>query len=339
MTHRYRLFRRSARLRAPLLVALAVAITACDEGSTLDPHSSTTIDLAGETPISSDPISSIEEDTPYGEDEPLSTLAPVDAPTLASASYAGGIPIGTTAQPTSQYGATYNGALRTIWPQYLNRELGAIKSRGGKVVLMFAGNEQYYKDADGHFSLSKWKARIDRFRNVNFSSYINDGTVVAHYLIDEPNDPANWNGKPVPPSVVEEMAAYSKQIWPAMLTVARTDPSYLASNHRHLDAAWAQYVHRRGSASDYIRRVVSDAQNKGLGLVVGLNVLKGGVNGSRMTAAQVKEWGTTLLSSSYPCAFISWKYNDDYLSSSGMRDAMAALRNRAESRSAKTCKG
>ncbi len=55
---------------------------------------------------------------------------------------------------------------------------------------MMAGNQHYYKNADGTFSLSKWKARVDRFRHVNFSSFVSDGTVIAHYLIDEPYDPA-----------------------------------------------------------------------------------------------------------------------------------------------------
>ena len=40
-----------------------------------------------------------------------------------------------------------------------------------------------------------------------------------------------------------------------------------------------------------------------------------------MTASQVKAWGSALLSNSYPCAFISWKYNTDYLSGTGIKSA------------------
>lgn len=336
MPYSFKLSRRIARLRLPLFAVLALAIAACDSADSLNPDTSTPegVDLGPAT----DPISQIEEDTPLQEDG-LAQMAPVDEPVLASVSFAGGIPMGTYAQPTSTFGDIYNGGLRNIWPDALNRELGAIKSRGGKVVLMFAGNEKYYKDAAGHFSLTKWKQRIDRYRGVNFNSYVTDGTIIGHYLIDEPNDPANWNGQPVPPSTIEEMARYSKQLWPSMTTVVRVDPNYLRSDHRYLDAAWAQYVYRKGSASDYIRRNVADAQNRGLGLITGLNIIKGGVNGSKMSPTQVKDWGSTILGNSYPCAFISWQYRDEVLETSSMRDALRTLRNKAESRSTKTCKG
>jgi hypothetical protein len=48
---------------------------------------------------------------------------------------------------------------------------------------------------------------------------------------------------------------------------------------------------------------VADAQARGLGLVVGLNVLHGGTpTGTKMTPSQVVAWGSALLSSTYPCA-------------------------------------
>ena len=334
MFYRFMSFRRVARL--PLCALVAFGLTACDGGDSLNPESS--IPAGVDVGPAVDPISSIEEDTPLEEDGAVQML-PLDQPVLAGASFAGGIPMGTYALPTSQFGERYNGGLRNIWPEYLNRELSAIKSRGGKVVLMFAGNESNYRDAAGNFSLTKWKARIDRFRNVNFSSYITDGTIIGHYLIDEPNDPANWNGKPVPASTVEEMARYSKQLWPSMTTVVRVDPTYLRHDHRYLDAAWAQYVYRKGSADDYIRTHVNAAQDRGLGLITGLNVIKGGPNGSRMSASQIRDWGSTLLGSSYPCAFISWQWNDDYLSTSAVKDAMDVLRNKAENRATKSCRG
>jgi hypothetical protein len=170
--------------------------------------------------------------------------------------------------------------------------------------------------------------------------YINDGTVIGHYIIDEPNDPANWGGREVPPSMVEELAKYSKQLWPNLPTIVRAEPKHMADNHRYLDAAWAQYLSRRGNVNEYVRDVVADAQRKNLGLVVGLNVLKGGTpNGTRMTASEVEDWGSALLSSSYPCAFINWKYTSDYMNSSGIRSAMSSLRRKAESRSSKSCRG
>jgi hypothetical protein len=306
-----------ARLRAPLLATLILLLASCDTTDTFTP------------PASEDP--EVTDGTAEG----------IDAPSMA-VSFAGGIPFGTYALPTGAFGTRFNGAHRNIWPEYLLSELAAIKARGGKVVLMFAGSEKYYKDSDGHFSLSKWKARIDRFRRTNFLSYVSDGTIIGHYLIDEPQDKDNWNGRPIPGSTVEEMARYSKAIWPSMATVARTEPGYLRTfsvSYRYLDAAWAQYTARRGDVYDYINKNVADAKAKGLALVTGLNLIHGGVpNLTSMSPTEVERFGTAILNNSYPCAFISWQYNSNLLSTSAMESAMDKLRRKAQYRTTKSCR-
>jgi hypothetical protein len=318
MTHILELARRATRLRAIPLVALASFFGACNATDQL----TSTSEVAD---------------------------APADVPTVAAAEpadaelsgrFRGGIPIGYFNQPTTLFGGDYNGAIRNIWPSYLNRELAAIKARGGKVILMMAGNERYYKTG-GRFSITKWKQRISRFRGVNFSQYIKDGTVIAHYLIDEPNDPRNW-GKPIPGSTLEEMARYSKQLWPGMPTVVRAEAVYLAkfsTQYRSLDAAWAQYVTRKGAPGDFIKRNVSAAQKKGLALVTGLNVTMGGPHNRPMSSALIKSAGSTLLASGYPCAFISWDYRSHYASSSTVKDAMRYLSSKARNRATKSCRG
>jgi hypothetical protein len=321
MTHSFKLSRRIARFRVPVFAAI-IALVGCNSTDSVSPDSSTPL-TTGDSPAA----------TP---------VAPVSAP-LFSTSFAGGIPIGTFAQPITAFGSRFNGAMVNIWPGSLTSSLSSIRSRGGKVVLMFAGSEQYYKDASGHFSMSKWKARVDRFRKVNFSSYVNDGTIIAHYLIDEPHDPYNWSGQPISPSTLEEMAKYSKSIWPNMPTVVREQPSYLtkwSGSYRYLDAAWAQYLSRMGNPSDYIRHNVAEAQKKGLALIVGLNFMRGGnPNGTTMNASEVENFGSALLSSSYPCAFLSYQYNSNYLSNSGIKSAMDMLRRKAENRSTRSCRG
>ncbi len=312
MVHRFELPFSAARLRVPAIAVLILAFAGCDSTESFSPESVVAPEAAGPEAAA--------------------------APELASISFAGGIPIGSFNLPLSEYGSVFNGAHANSSPNKLANELAQIKARGGKVVLALSGSPKYYLDGN-RFSMTKWKARVDRFKNVNFSSYINDGTVIGHYMIDEPNDPANWGGQPVSPSTLEEMAKYSKQLWPNLATIVRVDPKYLASNHRYLDAAWAQYLSRRGDVNNYIRTMVSEAQKKGVQLVVGLNVLKGGSpNGTPMSATELTTFGSALLSSTYPCAFINWKYTSSYMSSSGIRTAMSALRRKAESRSSKSCR-
>ena len=303
---------RLVRLRALLFATLVLGLAGCDSTEPLNPDSSTPIELG------------VEE-------------AEVTEPSLAAVRFAGGIPIGTFGQPLSAFGSYYNGAKMTVSPSGLTKYLASVKARGGKVVLMFAGPDHNYKDRRG-FNFTKWKARIDRFRSVKIAPYISDGTIIGHLLVDEPNDPSNWYGKMISPGMVDEMARYSKSRWSNLATLVRAEPKYFSNRRpRYLDAAWAQYVTRKGTAPDYIRRNVADAQRAGLSLVVGLNITKGGPNRRRLTANEVKSFGSAMLSSSYPCAFISWEYGSYQLSGS-MRDAMRMLRGKAQSRSSKSCR-
>jgi hypothetical protein len=307
-----------ARVRTPLMAASILVVTSCDNRNSIT--------------------------APDGDGESLAV--PTTAPSLAIA-YSGGMPFGLFAIPTSELGSDYNGKVvnARVWLPTSTRptnimlaELEAIKSRGGKVILDLGGNHRYYLDDKGRFSLTKWKQRIDVFKPIRFSSYITDGTIIAHYVIDEPNDASNWGGIPVPPATVEEMAKYSKQLWPNMPTVARAESSYLAQwagTYQYLDAAWAQYVTRKGDPGDFINRNVADAKRTGLALITGLNIRKGDF-GEPMTPSLIKSAGSTLLSSSYPCAFLSWKYDDEYLSP-GVRDALRYLRLKALNRTHKSC--
>lgn len=322
MTHSFKLSRRIARLRVPALATLVFTFVGCNSTDSLNPDSSL-------PPTAAQP----------GSDAGVQVI-PVDGPSFSTTSFAGGIPFGVSALPTSWLGTRYNGAQRNIWPGSLLSELAAIKARGGKVTLMFAGSQQYYKDANGHFSFTKWKQRVDRFRGTNFSSYVTDGTIIGHYMIDEPQDPTNWNGQPIPPSTVDAMGQYSKSIWPNLPTIARVVPSYFPSNPHYVDAAWAQYLAKRGDVNAYIQKNVSDAQSRGLALIVGLNVINGGnPNNTNMTASEVQTYGSALLSSSYPCAFISWQYRTTYLSLTSIKSAMDYLRKKAQTRSVKSCRG
>jgi hypothetical protein len=314
MTYLFKLAQRNARLRALPLIALAAALAACD----------------------TDRLTNSSEDltTPAAE--------PITPPTaLYAESFRGGIPFGPWNMPTDAFGAVYNGSQRNIAPNELLDELARIKSRGGRIFLTLTGYEGHYLDRDGHFSLSLWKDRLDRYRGINFNSYIEDGTIIGVALIDEPNDATNWGGEPVPGSVVEIMAQYSKSIWPTLPTVVRAEPAYMERTggpYRYLDATWAQYVTRKGTASDYITRNVADAQRIGLALVTGLNLINGGPDASQMSASLVQSAGSTILAQSYPCAFVSWEWRDAYMSRSDIKSAMAVLSDKAEAHAARSCR-
>jgi hypothetical protein len=319
MTYLFKLARRTAAQRALPLIALTAAIAACNTDQ-LAPNNT-------------------QEPEPITLSEPAPVATSTALPSL-SATFAGGIPFGTFAQPTEAFGSVLNGAKMNISPDLMLKTLAEIKARGGRVILAMAGDEKYYKDAQGHFSFSQWKERVNRFKGVNLSSYVADGTVIGHYIIDEPNDPANWNGEPIPGSMVEEMAKYSKSIWPGMNTIVRAQATYMdnfSTTYKYLDAAWAQYTERFGDPKAFLAGNVAAAKSKGLALVVGLNISLGTLKGTELSPQQLESWGSALLADSYPCAFISWQYREPYMSRPEIKTAMSHLAQKARSHAARAC--
>lgn len=249
--------------------------------------------------------------------------------------------------PPSGYVPNRSVTLLAAHPWYVIADLDSARRVGARVMLAMVGSERRVRGPDGHFSLARWKHRLDRFRGIDLSPYIADGTVIGHYIMDEPHDRGNWAGQTVALSDIDEMAKYSKQIWPLMPTVIRGWPDYLRGyEYKYLDAAWAQYSDRFGDIDRFISNNVRDARSSGLGLVVGLNLLAGGDrtgisgfydNKYAMSASQVRQWGSKLLDEGYICAFISWKYDPDYFSRSDIKSALEDLSEKARNRPMKSC--
>ncbi|MFL5401899.1 MAG: hypothetical protein ACJ8BF_03695 [Gemmatimonadales bacterium] len=178
-----------------------------------------------------------------------------------------GIAFGPTAIPPALYGSRYTGTKLSASPTTLLANLEAARRTNTRVLLNFTGHESRISDVHG-FSMTKWKNRVDRFRGIDFSSYIADGTIIGHIVMDEPQDRNNWNGTTVSPAEVEEMARYSKQIWPSLPTIVRAFPAYLQGYHyQYLDAAWAQYLEKFGDLNAFLSTNVRDAKASGLALV------------------------------------------------------------------------
>jgi hypothetical protein len=266
------------------------------------------------------------------------TFDPTVGPAAASST---GIPFGTSSLPDNMYGPVYTGGhVNPQQPENLLPRLAVIRAAGARVVLALAGGPNNFTNPDGTFNFDLWKARVERFSGIDFASYISDGTVLAHYLVDQPNCSACWGSQAISQATVEAMAQHSKSIWPTMATVARADPTWLeaySGQYVYLDAGWAQYVNRKGDVNAYLAANLAAAQAEGLGLVVGLNLLDGGPNGAQMSAKQVKAWGSTLLASAYPCGFISWKYDAGYFSRPDIQSALEFLSSKARRHAPSSC--
>jgi hypothetical protein len=238
--------------------------------------------------------------------------------------------------------------------QRLLADLEAARRTNTRVLLNLTGPERYFTDDVG-FSLAQWKRLVDRFRGLDLTSYIDDGTIVGHFLMDEPSDPSNWNGKQVSPAEVEEMARYSKEIWPTIPAIVRAWSDYLIGfRYQYLDAAWAQYCLYCGNKryrlpiDSFVAQMVRDAQAAGLALVGGLNVLNGGSGASgipgrkqglyAMSASELRSWGGALLREPYICGFFMWKYDSVYFSRPDIKAALLDLNHQAENHPKQACR-
>lgn len=281
---------------------------------------------------------------------PSADLSPTGTETAAAGGT--GIVFSSSAMTVSQVNSVYTGLVEAPTPANLLSLLSQLRKKNGRVLIKLAGGEGSYKNPDGTFNLTKWKTNVDRFRNIDFSSYIADGTIVGHYLVDEPHFTGRWGDKGISQATVEEAARHSKLRWSNLPTLVNAPANWLAAvpvTYVHLDAGWAMY--RSKTSSDpaaWLAQQVKRAKSKNLGLVAGMNVLDGG-NGSSgirgtqpktwaMSAAELRKYGTALLGQSYVCAFSMWRYSDSYYGRADVKSAMADLSTLAKNHTRTSCR-
>jgi hypothetical protein len=240
-----------------------------------------------------------------------------------------------------------------LTPDNISSWLSGARARGGRAVVKLSkGSDRFVTNSNGTFNLSKWKALVGAYRNVNLDRYIDDGTIVGHMLIDEPHRAAKWGGKAISHATLEEMAKYSKQLWPRMSTLVRVVPSWLGQarfTYKYVDAGWAQYTAGKGSPKNWVESEAAAAKREGLGLVVGLNVTDGGDGSSRirgessgrwaMSANELRSYGAAMLSSSHACAFVMRSHDESYYGRSDIGKAMAELSAKARQHARTSCQG
>jgi hypothetical protein len=260
-----------------------------------------------------------------------------------------GIPFGLFGMAGRELVAPYTSAMQQARPDHILADLAAAKSRGARIVVNFAGGGAKYTDAGRRLDLDLWKARLDRFRPMaaQLNAYVADGTLLGVMILDEPSAKKRWGGEEVPASTLDEMAAYSKSIFPDLPTVVRAAPSELEHYQWHnLDVAWAQYTVRKGAIDQYVSKEVKAARSEGLGLIVGLNISKGGQgsndaggeNGSPMSGAEILQYGRALLDSPYACAFISWDSRASVINRPDIASALRDLAAAAQAHPATSCR-
>jgi hypothetical protein len=147
------------------------------------------------------------------------------------------------------------------------------------------------------------------------------------------------------------MARYSRQRWPTLPTIAHAPPSWLSANPtpwQYLDVAYVTFQGSAGDPAVWVSSQASAAGQARLGLMVGMNVLNGGTSASglagtapgkyAMSASQLRSWGSTLAAQIEVCGLVLSRYNAGYFGRTDVKDAVAAVAQKAASHAATSCR-
>ena len=204
-------------------------------------------------------------------------------------------------------------------------ELSTLKASGYRGSLYIAGSRSRYKNSDGSFNPDMWKAEVDKYDVAIIQRYIDDGTLVAHYALDEPHYGGAWDGNDVPPALVDEIACYSKTKWPNLPVLIRTHPGWAvreegaAHNFQCVDIWVAQYSSRKGPVDEYVAQNIADANALGAQLYGALNPIGGGDGSSgvvspyndekwMMSADELRDYGAAWMNSGGIVGFSIWNW-------------------------------
>jgi hypothetical protein len=222
------------------------------------------------------------------------------------------------------------------------------RAAGMRVTLRMTPDHAAYTTAAGDFELEAWKRRLSVWQGSGVRPFVEDGTLAGHMVLD---DIATFPGRDPDAAELDEMARYSKELLPGLVTFVREDASALPvparGTYRYLDATVNQYLARKGDVSAYAAREAATAAALGLGVIFGLNLCDGGDGSSgqagwradgayhAMSADEIGRYGAAL--AAVPSGmFLAWEYDaeevwpdgtigSDYLDRPDVRAALADL--------------
>lgn len=205
--------------------------------------------------------------------------------------------------------------------------LPLVRSSGMKVTLRMSGSHDTYTTA-GDFDVGKWKMQIAAWQGSGVQEFIDDGTLVGHMLLD---DIDTFAGTDATASDLDEMARYSEQIMPGLMTFVRQQATEMpvpsGGQYRYVDAVVNQYTSSDGPVQAYADVERAAADDLGVMVINGLNICDGGDGSSgqsgwradkyAMSADEIRTYGEALLDDSSLQMFLLWEYDGEELWSDG----------------------
>lgn len=198
--------------------------------------------------------------------------------------------------------------------------LPMVRDTGMTVSLRLSGDHGSYTTSSGSFDLDAWKDRVDLWAGSGVQAFIDDGTLAGHMILD---DIHNFSGADPTGDQLDEMARYSKEVLPGLMTFVRcqasTMPEPTAGVYVHLDASVNQYQSVDGEIEEYVAEELAAATALDLGIINGLNIADGGDGSSgqpgwrsgryAMSAEEILEYGSLLAEMPGVGMFLNWEYD------------------------------
>jgi len=175
-------------------------------------------------------------------------------PTKNAAKGQGKILIGMGNPPIDKLCDYESAFVRILDPEDLSY-LTAAKSCGTKLIIHLYRNTSDILNEDGvGLSLVKFEHKIKPFAG-GIDPYIEDGTILALGLIDEPHDCNNdWGGVCPSPSEVDQTGQIVKKYWPNVTTLVNTLPKYASGYQwQYVDIINFQYAYHKGPLVKFIK--------------------------------------------------------------------------------------
>jgi hypothetical protein len=216
-----------------------------------------------------------------------------------------------------------------------------------RVGLRLSGSHERYTTAEGDFDLAAWKAMIAPWAGTGLDPFVADGTLAGHMILD---DIDRFAGRDPDAADLDEMARYSKQLIPGLMTFVREEASDLpvpeTGGYLWVDAAVNQYKVEEGDVTAYVAHQGEVGRTLGVGTIHGLNIANGGDGTSEqpgyqaghwaMSAAEIERYGAALLADPACGMFLNWEYDAeepwsdgsfgaDYFARPELEAALAAL--------------
>jgi len=189
--------------------------------------------------------------------------------------------IGQAATTKVQLGAAPEGKLfgvfnfppeeKADWPFTATRlggdpaKLSAAASAKMKVLVALTGSKKGYTDSKGCFSQSLWRARLDEAPAETIRKYVESGTIIGLYAIDEPHDwGKSGSCKEVSYTDIDAACGYARQKWPGISCGVNSPPGWLKkglkeTSFSHLGFLFTQYNTSRGNVDHWIDKQLKDA--------------------------------------------------------------------------------